>query len=384
MDVLDANHLKISYSSWEALTISYLASNVAGRMVSPTTAKKYIAEGKEKELMLYPVGTGPFKLVEFKSNVSMKLTRWEDYWQKGLPYLDNIEISIVADPVVALTSFMKGEAHVIGGPSTKDAKDLKSKGYKIEQYTANIFGICGDSKNAGSSWANMDIRKAVAYAINRDTIVNDIYDGMFPVAQQMALPGRTAYDSSIQGYTYNIAKAKALLEPLGITPAKPLTTKFVYELNAQRTDLYTAIQSDLAKVGINIVLSPLDAASYNKFYTAPWTDAWVDYNMSYNGLSLKYMTSLTWSLSEKQNRCVSVWEPEEYNVLFRKLLTETDPNKLEGYYQALNKMAVDTYCLVVPVSSLQSLFAYSTNAKDIGLGVREAIEFLPERFWLSK
>jgi peptide/nickel transport system substrate-binding protein len=384
MDVIDDSHLKITYTKWDALTISYLASNVAGRIVSPTTAKQYIDAGKESDLQRYPVGTGPFKLAEFKTNVSAKFVKFDGYWQKGLPYLDEIDISIVADPVVALTSFTKGEADVLDLSSTKDAKALQAQGYNVSQMTNNVFGICGDSKNASSPWANINIRQAVAYAIDRETIVKNVYDGLYPIALQLAIPGRTAYNPSILGYPYNPDKAKELLAPLGITPATPLITKFVYENKPQDTDLWTVVQQYLARVGINLILTPIPGADFRTFTANPWTNQWVHWDMSYNGLSLKYSTSITWSLSKGAVRDVSIAIPDDFDALYNQMLAETDSAKLESEYQALNKMAIDKYCMVVPVTSLQGFCVYAARAKDIGYGVREAIEYCPERFWVSK
>jgi peptide/nickel transport system substrate-binding protein len=379
VDAIDEYHLRLTLSTWEPLILNVLFSGT-GRMVSPTAAQKL-----GDAVIRNPVGTGPFKFASYQPNVSLKYTRFEGYWQKGLPYLDGIEINFVADPVVALTSFYKGEAHVLNDVSSSNAKALKEKSYTIDKYIATVMGICGDSKNPGSPFSNIKVRQAIAYAIDNNTLVNSIFDNMVPPTNQLAIPGATAYDASIKGYPYNPAKAKELLASAGYSIAKPLTTKLVYASSAQRTDLFTAIQSNLAKVGINITLEPVDTAAFNKMVSSgKWDNYLMEYRFSYNGLEMPYSNSLSTALCADQFRYLSVWTPADFNDLYNIMLAENDSAKRDIYYQRLNKMAIDDYCLVVPIMGLQILTAKSSNVHDLGQFNKTAAEFLPERAWLSR
>jgi peptide/nickel transport system substrate-binding protein len=60
-----------------------------------------------------PVGTGPFKFVEFRPNESVKLTRNPDYWKPGLPYLDDIEFPIIKNMSTAVLAFVSGRFDMI-------------------------------------------------------------------------------------------------------------------------------------------------------------------------------------------------------------------------------------------------------------------------------
>jgi peptide/nickel transport system substrate-binding protein len=353
-------------------------------MVSPTAAQKLIDAGKESDILLNPVGTGPFKLVSFQPSVSLKYTKFADYWQKGLPYLDAIEISIVADKVVALTSFTKGEADVFYGVGTNDAKSLKDKGNTIKTSTLTIMGICGDSKNSNSPFAQQIVREAIAYAIDRDTIVNTVFKGMSPPTNQLALPGFQAYNSSIQSYPYNEQKAKDLLKIAGYDTAHPLTTKLTYMADPERADLYTLVQSYLAKVGINITLEPIEFAAFNKFNQAGWNNQLLQYSFSYNGLEMQYSTSVNNNLYGGKLSYVSVYAPADFDTLFTKAKAETDLAKRETYYEQLNKMAIDDYCLVIPLFGFVRLTANSAKVHDCGFAYRAPIEFLPEMAWKEK
>jgi len=379
IDAIDNNHLRLTLSSWDPLFIQQFSSTGAGKMVSP-----YSYQQLGDDFMLNPVGTGPFKFVSFQPNVSLKYARFDDYWQKGLPYLDAVEVDFVADSVVALTSFTKGEAHVLYDVDTHDAVSLKDKGNTIYTTTLTIMGITGDSKNPDSLSANINFRRAIAYAIDVKKDVDAIYGGMMASTTQLALPGMQAYNSSIQGYPYNPDKAKSLLEPLGITLANPLTIDFVYGTNPERNDLFTLVQGDLAKVGINIVLKPLDRTAQMKISTSGWTNQLMQTSFSYNGLEMQYSTSVQGNLSANKVSLVSMDTPAEFQTLFLKAKAETDMDKREAYYEQLNKMAIDDYCIEIPLFALQNLTADSPKVHDCGIFNKTSGEFLPERIWLSK
>src|SRR5580704_2335924 len=77
-----------------------------------------------KDMRLKPVGTGPFKFVEFKPNEHIKVTRNPDYWKPGLPHLDGIEFTIIKDPATAVLAFISNKFDLAGGASRVVVKDV--------------------------------------------------------------------------------------------------------------------------------------------------------------------------------------------------------------------------------------------------------------------
>jgi peptide/nickel transport system substrate-binding protein len=381
VDAIDDYHIRITLSTWNPY-IMYAFNHTgtgAGKMISPTAAQKL-----GDKIIGNPVGTGPFKFVSYQPNVSIKYERFEGYWQKGLPYLDAIQINFVTDPVVALASFTRGEAHFIANISVADAKQLKAQGNMIAKNTTAINSICGDSKNPTSPFADIRVRRAIAYAIDNTTIVNSIYEGFSPPTNQLAMKGGTAYDATIKGYPYNPSKARELLAAAGYSTTKPLTTTLSYISTPQVSDIYAAMQDYLKKVGINLSLQPLDNAAFNKLSTSGWNDKLLHQGFSYNGVELKYYSSLTGFLSPAATSFVSIRTPDAFNTLYESMMSETNLAKKEAAYKKLNKMAIDDYCLVVPLFVGNSLHGVSPKAIDLGIGDNANAEFLPERAWLRK
>ena len=378
VDVIDNYRIRLTLSGWDPLFISNLPGTSAGRMVSPAAAQKL-----GDEALRTPVGTGPFKFVSFEPNVSLKYSRFENYWQKGLPYLDAVEINYVSDRVVGLASFTKGEADAINDISTRDAMNLEKQGKIIKKRVVNITGLCADIKNPSSPFNDIRVRQAIAYAIDTKAIVDSVFDGMYTPANQLALPGYTAYDPTIKGYPYNPAKAKELLAAAGYSTAKPLKTKIVYATDPQKADFFTMVQDYLKKVGIDITVETIDNAGYTRLFSSGWNNHLLEYQFSYNGFELKYTSSLVMSLSEKSARYVSVVTPADFNALFNSVKVENDPSKTEAAYKKLNKMTIDDHCLVFPFYGRELLMAKQPNLQDFGWQ-EKAGEFLPERAWLRK
>src|SRR5262249_30291203 len=71
-------------------------------------SRVYPCHVSPRDMRVKPIGTGPFRFVEFKQNESIKLARNPDYWKKGLPYLDGIEFTIVPNRSTAILAFIAG------------------------------------------------------------------------------------------------------------------------------------------------------------------------------------------------------------------------------------------------------------------------------------
>src|SRR5713101_4586127 len=79
-----------------------------------------------REMRLHPIGTGPFKFVEFKPNQSISITRNKDYWKKDRPYLDGVEYTIIKDMSTRTLAFMAGKGDLLNGVLVPQIKDVKA------------------------------------------------------------------------------------------------------------------------------------------------------------------------------------------------------------------------------------------------------------------
>jgi peptide/nickel transport system substrate-binding protein len=185
-----------------------------------------------------PVGTGPFKLVEFKQKEIIRLARNPDYFKKGKPYLDAIEIPIVPARGTAILGFVSNRYDMTApfAVTIPLLKDVKEQAPQAICETAAMNNSTNLILNRDAPpFNNPDIRRAMALAIDRKAFIDIINQGQADVGGTME-PGpngvwglpKEIYDQ-VAGYgpdvTKNRAEARAIMEKLGYGPNNKLKLK---------------------------------------------------------------------------------------------------------------------------------------------------------------
>jgi ABC-type transport system substrate-binding protein len=372
IEVVDPYTVRLTFSEWDPMFMYKLFSSNVGRMVSPT-----FAQANPEKVIKCPVGTGPFEFVSFEPDVSIQYKKFAGYWQEGLPYLDAVDIQFLADRMTAVRSFQSGEAEFLYNTDFTYAPELEAAGNTVRTRVMALYALAGDSANPDSPASDLRVRQALAYAIDNKTIADGVYDGFAPSTNQLAIEGMTAYNPAIKGYSYDPAKAMALLAEVGITPQTPWKTTLWHPIDEDRVQFVTVVQEQLAAVGIEVTLRPLPYASMLEKAQDGWDGLFV-FSLSYN-TEIAYSGILQQYLSGDAYMKGSIAIPAEFDAAYAAMLPESDMAKREAAYQELNRMAVDDYCLVVPLYGLVGVAASSPELHDFGY----CLKFLPENGWLS-
>ncbi|MBR0790892.1 ABC transporter substrate-binding protein [Bradyrhizobium manausense] len=190
------------------------------------------------DMRTHPIGTGPFKFVEFKANESIKLTRNTDYWRKGRPYLDGIEFTIIPNRSTAILAFVAGKFDMtfpteVSIPLLKDVKSQDPSAICVVEPNNVSTNIIVNSTAA--PFDNADIRKAMALALDRKAFVDILFEGQADIGGTMepAPAGLWAMPKdmleTIPGYgpdvKANREEAKKLMQKAGYGPDKHLAVK---------------------------------------------------------------------------------------------------------------------------------------------------------------
>ncbi len=223
-----------------------------GIVVSPTAVKSL---GEDK-FGNNPVGTGPFKLVEWKNDNYVKVARFDGYWKQGadgkaLPYLDAVEWRIITEPTSRLTALQTGDVDIaaVRGQDVDVVKKDPNLTLK-QQVAASWSGLVLTITKP--PFDNKALRQALAYAIDRDEIVRAIFEGNAePSAGPMPPPHVWARDPNFKPYSYNPQKVKEKLAEGGKPNGFEFTAYFVADDSNER-QLAELMQSQMAKVGIKM------------------------------------------------------------------------------------------------------------------------------------
>src|SRR6202162_2159725 len=140
------------------------------------------------DMRTHPIGTGPFKFVEFKANESIKLIRNPDYWKKGLPHLDGIEFTIIPNRSTAILGFVSGKFDMtfpteVSIPRLKAVKAQAPNAVCVVEPINVSTNIIVNS--SAPPFDNLDIRRAMALALDRKPFISILFEGQADIGGTM-------------------------------------------------------------------------------------------------------------------------------------------------------------------------------------------------------
>ena len=376
IDVVDDYTLRLSITGYDASLLPSFAFGNSAHIMSPTAYQK---NGKEWA-QNHPVGTGPFKFVSFQRDVSVKYERFDDYWG-GKAYLDGIELLIIADPTMAMLSFKSGDANVIYDLEGNEAAELKSAGkYTITTTPEDVYALLPDSMNADSPYNKLKVRQAVQYALDLQTIA-DTGKGYNVVCNQLFGSWNWAHNKDIVGYPYNSTKAKQLLKEAGYENG--FDTTIYYTIGVSPEDVFLIAQKNLADMGIKAKIEPITSAAMSQLTAGGWKNGLVVSQIP-GGLGADPPAQLVSRNSVKSTIVKGVFYPDEYEQLLVKTNAEADNAKRKTMAQQLSKIAIDDYCVNMPLYTTLAPHALYPNVKGGNLGTVWAAQYDPWSIWISK
>jgi peptide/nickel transport system substrate-binding protein len=323
-------------------------------IISPTAFLK-----DPKAFVRNPVGTGPFKLAAWVKDDRITLEAFKDYWEKGRPYLDKVVFRAIPENSVRFLELKAGAIHLCQFPSPADV-DLAKKDANLKltfQPGMNI-GYLGFN-HTKKLWQNVKMRQAIAHAINRQAIVDNIFQGLGEVAKNSIPPFMWSYDKDVPDVKYDPALAKKLLAEAGYPEGKGLPEITLWSMpvprpyNPDGRKVGEAMQADLKKVGINAKIVSFDWGTYLKrqreqpedmdLFQLGWTGD--------NGDPDNFFAVLYDGLADKAIR--TQWLNEDYHKLMVSARETVDLAKRTELYKKAQKLMSDQVPVVLLAHSTQ-------------------------------
>lgn len=226
-----------------------------------------------------PVGSGPYKLQEWKAGQYLKLVRNDNYWD-GKPSIATITYKIVPDSNALLAQVQAGEVNFFPGVDPKDFKTIKayadsSKKVQVLEDPALSYSYIGWNE-ANPLFQDKKVRQALTMAIDRKAIVDNVLQGHGSLANAPTSPISWAYDDKVPVFDFNVAKAKQMLADAGWKPGtdgilEKDGKKFEFELqtnqgNKAREAIATIVQQELKDVGIKVTPRIIEWSSFISQY----------------------------------------------------------------------------------------------------------------------
>jgi peptide/nickel transport system substrate-binding protein len=232
-----------------------LLTNLGGFKGMAIVQRKDVESG---QIATHPIGTGPFVFASQKSGDSITLTANPNYWG-GRPKLPGVMFRFISEPSTALSALQAGEIDWTDSVPTQRVVQLKNDdSIRLAVTPSNDYWYLALNE-ARDPWKDARVRQAIAYAIDRDAIVQATSYGT-AVANQLAIPKGNPWYAPYDEYDYDIEKAKTLLREAGASPQNLdmlVTTEYPETVTAAQV-----IADNLKPLGITVNIRTVDMATW--------------------------------------------------------------------------------------------------------------------------
>lgn len=232
-------------------------------------SKDYHEEVGEDGYMQFPIGTGPFKFVEWRAGDRIELEAFEDYWDAGYPKLDRVVYRPIPESSTRYAALMADEIDIVSGLAPEQAESIMAveddEDVRLVSYPHDrVFYITFNNMTTGIGTPIEDqkVRQAMSYAIDYDLIIERIFDGHAERTAGFVVPGNLGYDPSIEPYPYDPEKALELLADAGypdgfsIEMAGPSDTYVNFE------DVLQAVAGFWGEIGVEVDLEFMESGRF--------------------------------------------------------------------------------------------------------------------------
>jgi peptide/nickel transport system substrate-binding protein len=269
VEMPDSHTIKLSFAKpYPFLRVAFTGSTGrAGTILSPRAVKE-----KGKAYGRSPVGTGPFKFVEWKEGDFILLERFANYWEKdaaggALPYLDKVLIKFIIEPSTLVAALKTGEVDGINSVSPQFMADLR-KDPKINAMSA-VGGNwrCMHMNMAKEPFSDKNLRKAITFALDRKEILSRVEfdEGIIahgPISPPMGAFYDAAYETGKNGQYYDLEQAKALMKQSKYPNGAEVMLLSGNAGTAPRQA--EVVQAQLAKIGVKVNIELADAPTFRR------------------------------------------------------------------------------------------------------------------------
>lgn len=254
--VVDEYTVTINLTKKNTAFLANLAMSLAAPMVSPTAL-----EANDGNVNQNPVGTGPYKFVEWNPSEDIILTRNDEYWGDAAK-TKNIVFKFIPDNSARIVALKSGEVDMIDGIDSTGVEQIKADGNEVYNLSGmNINYLAYNTTRA--PFDDVKVRTALSKAVNVPELVSALYGEYAEVATTILPSFIPGYSADVKQAAYDPEAAKAELAAAGFTgPIKMIVYNNPRPYNARNKALAESIQAYWGKVGVEVTIEDYDWTTY--------------------------------------------------------------------------------------------------------------------------
>jgi len=330
VETVDEYTVKAILEEPNALFLSTVADNWA--MIPPG----YFAEVGQEGFNEHPMGTGPFKFVEWKKGDHITMEANLDYW-RGAPKIETVIFRPIPESATRVAAIQTGEVDIVTRLSSEEAQSLVGlENVKVIKYpVARIYYIAFNNLTTGLDQPTMDakVRQAMNYAVDVDTIIDALFDGFAEPASGYIASGELGY-GAVEPFGNDPDKAMALLTEAGYPDGFAMEMACPSGAYTHFEEVCEAIVGYLGDVGIDVTLEVMESGQYwdlesNKELPPLFGDSW----SATGGEAFRRLTGALGGFDASY----SAWSDPEIDRLLDEIQATPDQDERAALYEELQE-----------------------------------------------
>jgi peptide/nickel transport system substrate-binding protein len=305
-EVVDAKTIRMKLDK----PFTPMLNNLA--LFSGSIVPKKLVES-DPNFFTHPIGSGPFKLVDWHKGEKMTFAKNENYWQKGKPAIDGAEVQIIAEDNARVLKLQAGEVDAIINVPYNQMSQLAANS-DLKTGTADVFRIELVQLNTTKKpFDDARVRQALNYAIDEDALIKGVLYGHGKPAVS-AIPIMAHHNEELKPYPLDIDKAKKLLDEAGY--AKGFTAKLLVPAgDVTYRQVATVLQDAWKKIGANIEIDAIEGSTQYSTTKAGNYEMSLSYATS-DTIDPDQLVGFTSVNPERANAFHTQWHDDRVNELY--------------------------------------------------------------------
>lgn len=308
-------------------------------------------QGLQQQIDHLPIGTGPFRLKEYRPGSLIRYYRHENYWQNPVS-IEQLVFDITPNNTSRLTKLLTKQCDVIAYPIAHE-KIKQRPDLTLEAVTSLNVSYLGFNTQK-PPFNNKLVRRAVASAINKQAIVDAVYFGQADIAKSILPETSWAFNDAIKGHTFSIARAKKLLADAGypngfVMDIWAMPIQRAYNPNALKTA--KLIQADLQQIGIRVNIVSYEWTTFlRRLSLGEHQSVLLGWSADHPDPD-NFFTPLLSCAATDSGLNRALWCHQAFDDVIQQALLTTNINLRKGYYkQALAILAEEVPLLPLAFS----------------------------------
>lgn len=332
-------------------------------ILSAEYGQQLLVEGTPELIDTMPIGTGPYKFVEFRKNHFIRYGQHENYWRHKVNN-QQLVFDITPRSALRLAKLLTGECDISAFPAQSEL-DIVRENERLtllEKPGLNVGFWAFNTQR--EPFNNPKVRRALAMAIDKTTLLDTVYFGSATRAISITPPTSWAYQSDGDDIRYNPVQARNMLRSSGVEEGFRMTiwampVQRAYNPNAMK--MAKLMQGYLAEVGIEVTIVSYDWVTFRSNLQAGMHDSvligWSADNVDPDNF---YRPLLTCSaIPSGTNR--AMWCNEKYDALIEQAIAVTDVEQRKQLYKRANRLLYEQ----VPLMPIAHAYRYQAQRADI-------------------